>query len=88
MHHLLSLIIHKQLLICVPAAGAEREKRIERFNQHPEKCSVFLLSTKAGGVGINLATADTVVIFDSDWCVWFIASYACLRLYVCARVQT
>lgn len=59
------------LVICniVPGAvaGTERQKRVDNFNNHPDKKFVFLLSTRAGGLGINLATADTVVIYDSDW---------------------
>ena len=47
--------------------GGDRQLRIDRFNNEPAAYWVFLLSTRAGGVGINLATADTVVIFDSDW---------------------
>uniref|UniRef100_A0A8C3AF60 Chromodomain helicase DNA binding protein 3 n=1 Tax=Cyclopterus lumpus TaxID=8103 RepID=A0A8C3AF60_CYCLU len=47
--------------------GAMRQEAIDRFNA-PGACQFcFLLSTRAGGLGINLATADTVVIFDSDW---------------------
>jgi chromodomain-helicase-DNA-binding protein 4 len=47
--------------------GGDRQHRIDRFNNDHETNWVFLLSTRAGGLGINLATADTVVIFDSDW---------------------
>jgi superfamily II DNA/RNA helicase len=46
--------------------GNDRQKAIDRFNTDP-KSFIFLLSTRAGGVGINLTAADTVIIFDSDW---------------------
>lgn len=45
----------------------ERERQIEEFNCENSEKFVFLLSTRAGGLGINLASADTVIIFDSDW---------------------
>lgn len=49
----------------VPAEA--RKKAIERFNAPDSPDFVFLLSTRAGGLGINLETADTVILFDSDW---------------------
>ncbi|GAB2223116.1 hypothetical protein Droror1_Dr00017253 [Drosera rotundifolia] len=48
-------------------SGAERQIRIDRFNAKNSSRFCFLLSTRAGGLGINLATADTVIIYDSDW---------------------
>ncbi|KAI1172695.1 SNF2 family N-terminal domain-containing protein [Nemania sp. FL0916] len=47
-------------------AQEERRQQIQDFNTDPE-LKVFLLSTRAGGQGINLASADTVILFDSDW---------------------
>ncbi len=47
--------------------GSERQKRVDAFNNQPDNYCVFLLSTRAGGLGLNLATADTVIIYDSDW---------------------
>ncbi|KAH8355722.1 hypothetical protein KR084_003673 [Drosophila pseudotakahashii] len=47
--------------------GDLRQQAIDRFNAPGRQQFVFLLSTRAGGLGINLATADTVIIFDSDW---------------------
>ncbi|XP_074276619.1 CHD3-type chromatin-remodeling factor PICKLE-like isoform X1 [Silene latifolia] len=48
-------------------SGAERQIRIDRYNAKSSSRFCFLLSTRAGGLGINLATADTVIIYDSDW---------------------
>lgn len=47
--------------------SAQRKISIDHFNAPDSKDFVFLLSTRAGGLGINLMTADTVIIFDSDW---------------------
>ena len=44
----------------------DRAERIDHFNSDPE-VRVFLLSLKAGGVGVNLTSADTVIIFDPWW---------------------
>lgn len=40
--------------------------QMTKFAKDPE-VFIFLLSTRAGGLGINLTAADTVIIFDSDW---------------------
>ncbi|KAK6604943.1 Chromatin remodeling factor mit1 [Botrytis cinerea] len=45
----------------------EKQKRIDAFNAPNSELFAFLLSTRAGGVGINLATADTVIIMDPDF---------------------
>merc|ERR1719260_349438 len=45
----------------------ERGEMLREFNQPDSEYFIFLLSTRAGGLGLNLQTADTVIIFDSDW---------------------
>lgn len=44
-----------------------REMQIDAFMAEESDKFVFLLSTRAGGLGINLTAADTVIIFDSDF---------------------
>ncbi|KAI9594623.1 SNF2 family N-terminal domain-containing protein [Syncephalis fuscata] len=56
---------HQRLDGSVP--NEVRKKAIDHFNAPGSPDFCFLLSTRAGGLGINLETADTVIIFDSDW---------------------
>lgn len=48
-------------------SSLQKQKRIDLFNEPGSEYFAFLLSTRAGGVGINLATADTVIILDPDF---------------------
>lgn len=48
-------------------SAANRRIAMEHFNAPESADFAFLLSTRAGGLGINLMTADTVILFDSDW---------------------
>ncbi|KAK7742068.1 transcriptional regulator [Cytospora paraplurivora] len=45
----------------------ERSELLYEFNRPDSPYFIFLLSTRAGGLGLNLQTADTVIIYDSDW---------------------
>lgn len=57
----------------------DRRAEMDRFNQggdDPEAPRLFLLSTRSGGLGINLVAADTVIFYDQDW-----ASLDCMLWY-------
>ena len=58
-------MLHRRLDGTISAL--EKQKRIDEFNAPESPYFAFLLSTRAGGVGINLATADTVIILDPDF---------------------
>ena len=45
----------------------EREEFITDFTSGKSKRTVFLISTRAGGLGLNLMTANHVILYDSDW---------------------
>ncbi|CAN3359775.1 uncharacterized ATP-dependent helicase Irc5p [Diutina catenulata] len=59
----------KRLEVCRIDGSADQEERdaqISQFYNDPSH-KIFLLSTRSGGLGINLVPADTVILFDSDW---------------------
>lgn len=58
---------HKYLRLDGMTKADDRGELLHLFNAKSSEYFVFLLSTRAGGLGLNLQSADTVIIFDSDW---------------------
>ncbi|KAF2285371.1 hypothetical protein GH714_003271 [Hevea brasiliensis] len=63
----LQLHDYKYLRLDGSTKTEERGSLLKQFNAPDSPHFMFLLSTRAGGLGLNLQTADTVIIFDSDW---------------------
>jgi len=58
---------YSQLRLDGTTKGDDRGGLLAEFNREDSPYFIFSLSTRAGGLGLNLQTADTVIIFDSDW---------------------
>ena len=58
---------YKYLRLDGTTKSDDRGQLLSVFNDPHSEIFVFILSTRAGGLGLNLQTADTVIIFDSDW---------------------
>ncbi|KAG6493641.1 hypothetical protein ZIOFF_048634 [Zingiber officinale] len=49
------------------ASSLDRGALVDEFNRSDSQAFIFLLSIRAGGVGVNLQAVDTVILFDTDW---------------------
>ncbi|CAG9862723.1 unnamed protein product [Phyllotreta striolata] len=58
---------YKYLRLDGMVKSEDRAELLKKFNNKDSEYFIFLLSTRAGGLGLNLQSADTVIIFDSDW---------------------
>ncbi|KTW30206.1 hypothetical protein T552_00684 [Pneumocystis carinii B80] len=58
---------YKYLRLDGSTKADDRSAAMKEFNHEDSDIFIFLLSTRAGGLGLNLQSADTVIIFDSDW---------------------
>jgi ATP-dependent helicase STH1/SNF2 len=67
MEDFLKMMGYKYLRLDGGTKTDERAGHVQLFNAKDSEIMIFILSTRAGGLGLNLQTADTVIIFDSDW---------------------
>ena len=67
MNKLFLLLGYKYFRLDGTTKSEDRGTLLEQFNKPDSDYFLFILSTRAGGLGLNLQTADTVIIFDSDW---------------------
>ncbi|GCE98409.1 RSC chromatin remodeling complex ATPase component [Zygosaccharomyces mellis] len=67
MEDFLRLRDHKYMRLDGATKTEDRQEKLREFNAHESEYFCFLLSTRAGGLGLNLQSADTVIIFDTDW---------------------
>lgn len=67
MEDFLTMEGHSYLRLDGSTKAEDRSSLLKRFNDPSSPYFVFLLSTRAGGLGLNLQSADTVILFDSDW---------------------
>ena len=75
MEDFLKLMGWKYLRLDGGTKTEERASYVTTFNAKDSQIQVFILSTRAGGLGINLVAADTVIFYDQDWvCAGFIVT--------------
>ncbi|WCJ22617.1 Chromatin structure-remodeling complex protein SYD [Euphorbia peplus] len=67
MEEYLTMKKYRYLRLDGHTSGNDRGALIDQFNRSSSPYFIFLLSIRAGGVGVNLQAADTVIIFDTDW---------------------
>ena len=66
LENFLNLYNHTYVRLDGSTSVEARQKLMDKFNTDP-KLFIFILSTRSGGLGINLTGADTVIFYDSDW---------------------